>query len=144
MSHHEKKKAAANLTHEAVQAWLDGYARAWETYDSKDVEVLFSEDAEYRYHPADDPVRGREEIVRAWVAPEGNESGRDESGTYRGEYKPYAVDGHRAVAVGTSTYWKDASRQAVDRVYYNNWLLEFDEEGRCRSFTEYWMQPRGS
>jgi ketosteroid isomerase-like protein len=129
-------------THDTVQAWLDAYSRAWETYSADQVAALFSEDAEYRFHPADDPVKGRDEIVRAWVAPEGSESERDPEGTYKGEYRPYAVDGNRAVAVGTSTYWTDASRSQVERVYYNNWLLEFDDEGRCRSFTEYWMQPR--
>ncbi len=134
----------SNVTRESVQAWLDGYSRAWETYDANDVAALFSEDAEYRFHPADEPVKGRDAIVGAWVAPEGNESDRDAAGTYKGEYRPYAVDGNRAVAVGTSTYWSDASRSKVERLYYNNWLLEFDDDGKCRSFTEYWMQPRGS
>lgn len=133
-----------HVTHELVQAWLDAYSHAWETYDADEIAGLFSDDAAYRWHPADEPLVGRDEIVRAWVAPEGNESSRDAPGTYRGEYRPFAVDGSRAVAIGTSTYWKDASRAEVDRVYYNAWLLEFDDNGRCRSFTEYWMTPRGS
>ena len=135
---------ATRITHETVQAWLDAYERAWETYDPEQIAALFSENAEYRWHPADEPVVGRDEIVRAWVAPEGNESSRDAAGTYLGEYRPYAVDGHRAVAIGTSTYWTDASRSKLERVYYNNWLLEFDDDGRCRSFTEYYMSPRKS
>jgi uncharacterized protein (TIGR02246 family) len=135
---------ATRITHETVQAWLDAYERAWETYDPDQIAALFSDDAEYRWHPADEPVAGRDEIVRAWVAPEGNESSRDTPGTYLGEYRPYAVDGHRAVAIGTSTYWTDASRSKVERVYYNNWLLEFEDDGRCSSFTEYWMSPRKS
>jgi hypothetical protein len=134
---------ATRITHEHVQAWLDAYSRAWETYDPAEVEALFSADAVYYYHPADtDPVRGRDEIVRAWVAPDGDESDRDAPGTYLGEYRPFAVDGNRAVAVGTSTYWSDASRSKVDRIYYNNWLLEFADDGTCSSFIEYWMQPR--
>ena len=135
---------ATRITHETVQAWLDAYERAWETYDPEQIAALFSEGAEYRWHPADDPVVGRDQIVRAWVAPEGNESSRDAAGTYLGEYHPYAIDGNRAVAIGTSTYWTDASRSAIARLYYNNWLLEFDAEGRCTSFTEYYMSPRGS
>jgi hypothetical protein len=127
-----------------VQAWLDAYSHAWETYDPADVAALFSERAAYRWHPADEPVVGRDEIVRAWIAPEGNESSRDETGTYKGEYHPYAVDGNKAVAIGTSTYWTDASRSKVDRLYYNSWLLEFDDDGRCSSFTEYWMSPRNT
>ena len=130
------------ISHATVQAWLDAYSRAWETYDPTEIGALFSEHAEYRWHPADDPVVGRDEIVRAWVAPEGNESSKDAAGTYLGEYHPYAVDGNKAVAIGTSTYWTDESRSTLDRIYYNNWLLEFDDDGRCSSFTEYWMSPR--
>lgn len=140
MSHHEAKQ----LTHEAVQAWLDAYARAWETYDASDVEPLFSEDAEYRYHPADDPEEGRDLIVYGWLNPNGDASRRDKPGTFAADLHPYAVDGNRAVAVGTCTYWTDATRTKIDRIYYNNWLLEFDDAGKCRSFTEYWMSPRKS
>ena len=133
---------ATRITQETVQHWLDAYERAWETYDPQKIADLWSENAEYRWHPADEPVRGRDDIVRAWIAPDGNESSRDEPGTYLGEYRPYAIDGNRAVAIGTSTYWKDATRAQLDRLYYNNWLLEFDNEGKCSSFTEYWMAPR--
>jgi ketosteroid isomerase-like protein len=143
MSHHEAKPAA-KLTHEAVQAWLDAYAHAWETYDPDEIGALWTEDAEYRWHPADEPEQGREAIVHGWLNPGGDPNGRDAAGTYRGQYRPYAVDGNRAVAIGTSSYWTDASRTTLDRVYYNNWLLEFAPDGRCRSFTEYWMLPRGS
>ena len=133
---------ATKVTNETVQRWLDAYERAWETYDADRIAALFSEHAAYRWHPADEPVVGRDEIVRAWVAPDGNESSRDEPGTYLGEYHPWAVDGNKAVAIGTSTYWKDPTRAEIDRLYYNNWLLEFDDDGRCSSFTEYWMSPR--
>jgi SnoaL-like protein len=131
-----------HITHEHVQAWLDAYEHAWETYDAGEVAALFTEDAEYRWHPADEPELGRDAIVSAWLNPGGNASDRDAPGTYLGEYRPYAVDGSRAVAVGTSTYWSDASRSKVERIYYNSWLLEFGDDGRCCSFTEYWMSPR--
>ena len=132
MSHH--------VTHAAVTAWLDTYWRAWKTYDRDLVASLWTDDAEYRWHPADEPTVGREAIVEAWLNPEG----RDAEGTYEGKYEPFVGNGNRAVAVGTSTYWTDATRTTVERVYYNNWLLEFAEDGRCSSFTEYWMLPRKS
>ena len=135
---------ATRITHEHVQAWLDAYARAWETYDAADIAPLFSDGAEYRWHPADDPEVGRDTIVEAWLNPGGNASDRDTPGTYKAELRPFAVDGNRAVAVGTCTYWTDTSRSKVERIYYNNWLLEFDDEGKCSSFTEYWMSPRKS
>ena len=133
-----------HITHEHVQAWLDAYAHAWDTYEADDVAVLFTDDAEYRWHPADEPEVGRDTIIDAWVNPSGNASTRDEAGTYKAEMRPFAVDGSRAVAVGTCTYWTDATRTTVDRIYYNNWLLEFGDDGKCRSFTEYYMAPRGS
>ena len=134
----------AQLTHEHVQKWLDDYAHAWETYDEADIAPLFSENAEYRWHPADDPEVGRDTIVHAWLNPGGNASDRDEPGTYTAELQPYAVDGNKAVAIGLCTYYKDASKSEVTRIYYNNWLLEFDDAGKCSSFTEYWMVPRKS
>ena len=145
MSHHEKKTATATpVTHASVQAWLDAYAKAWETYDAADIAPLFSANAEYRWHPADEPEVGRDTIVEAWLNPGGNASDRDKPGTYVAEMRPFAIEGNKAVAVGTCTYWKDASRSEVTRLYYNNWLLEFDDEGKCRSFTEYYMkQPKG-
>lgn len=132
------------ITHETVQGWLDAYAHAWETYDGDDVRALFSDDAEYRWHPFDDPEKGRETIVEAWLNPDGNASSRDVPGTYKADLHPFAVDGNRAVAVGTCTYWTDTSRSKVDRIYFNNWLLEFDDDGKCSSFTEYYMAPRKS
>ena len=100
-------------------------------------------DATYRYHPydADDQVvRGRDSIVRDWIEPDGNASTRDEPGTYDGHYEPYAVDGDRAVAVGWSRYWSDASRATLERTYDNVYLLRFDADGRCTEFTELFMK----
>jgi len=136
MSHH--------VTHASVSAWLAAYLHAWETYDPKDIEALFTEDAEYRFHPTGDPVVGREAIVDSWVNPGGNASGRDKAGTYSGEYEPFVGAGNRAVATGVSTYWTDASRTTVERLYYNCWLLEFADDGRCSSFVEYYMKPHGN
>ena len=135
MSHH--------MTHASVQAWLDAYEHAWQTYDPAEIGALWTDDAEYRWHPADDPEEGREAIVFGWLNPNNDPNNRDLPGTYLGEYHPYAVDGNRAVAIGMSTYWTDATRSTVARVYYNNWLLEFGPDGRCSSFIEYWMSPRG-
>src|SRR4051812_41942267 len=122
-----------------VQDWLDRYSRAWEMYDAAEIGALFADDASYRFHPWDEGdriERGREAIVKSWVEPDGTASGRDVPGTYDGRYEAYAVDGDRAVGVGTSTYWTDASRSTIRTVYHNVFLLEFDADRRCRSFTE--------
>lgn len=131
------------MTRDAAQAWLDRYVEAWRTYDAELIGALFTDDAEYRYHPWDDPLRGRTAIVDDWLAPGGASSSRDAPGTYDASYGPWAIDGPRVVAVGTSTYWTDATRSTIDRVFHNVFLVEFDASQRCRSFTELFAERPG-
>jgi hypothetical protein len=72
------------LERERVATWLDRYSHAWESYDADAVGELFSEDATYRYHPWDEPLRGRAAIVASWVGDQ------DPPGTYEGRYQPLA------------------------------------------------------
>jgi len=131
------------MTHEDVQAWLDRYVAAWRSYDPELIGELFSPDAEYRYTPWDDPVRGREAIVQGWLGPEGDQSGRDAPGTYDARYAPFVVEGDRAVATGTTDYFSEPGGPR-ERRFHNVFLLEFDDEGRCRRFTEvYALEHRG-
>jgi ketosteroid isomerase-like protein len=128
---------------QSLQTWLDRYVDAWKSYDPEAIGSLFAEGATYRYHPYDpddETVRGREAIVRDWVEPDGNASTRDQPGTYDAHYEPYAIDGDRAVAFGTSSYWTDASRSTLERIYYNVFLMRFDADGRCTEFTEYFLK----
>ena len=118
-----------------VQAWLDGYIAAWKSYDAAQIESLFATDATYRYHPYDtDVLEGSAAIVKDWL------DNRDAAGTYDGRYEPYAVDGDRAVAIGRSTYYEDATQAKLLRAYDNVYLLRFDADGRCTEFTEYFMK----
>ena len=126
-----------------VQTWLDGYVDAWKSYDPAAIGELFATDAAYRYHPWDEPVRGRAAIVHSWVEPSGDASGRDAPGTYDAHYEPFAVDGSRAVAIGHSDYF--AADGSLAQRYHNVFLLEFDGEGRCRAFTElFGLEPGGA
>jgi hypothetical protein len=130
------------VTHDDVQAWLDRYTDAWLTYDSAKVERLFSPEAEYRYHPWDDPVSGRDAIVEDWLRPAGSEANRDKAGTVLAHYAPYVVDGDRAVVVGETIYYADATQAVETRHYWNSWQLRFDADGRCREFVEWYMQRK--
>lgn len=116
----------------SVSGWLTRYVAAWKSYDRDSIGELFSDDAECRYHPFDEPLKGREAIVESWL------EDPDEAGTYDGRYEPIAVDGDVAVAVGESIYHRPEG--SVDRVYDNVFVLRFDEEGRCREFTEWFMK----
>ena len=115
------------------QRWLDAYIEAWRTYDAAAIGELFSEDIEYRYHPWDEPVRGRDALVKDWF------SDRDEPGSWTAEYRPWLVAGDDAVAVGVSRYLRN-DRESVAREYHNVFLCRFDGEGRCREFTELFMK----
>jgi ketosteroid isomerase-like protein len=124
------------MDHADVQRWLDDYVSAWKSYDADAIAALFSEDVAYRYHPYDEPLRGRDAVVRAWLG-EGDQdvaSSRDQAGTYDASYRPVAVDGDVAVAVGSSTYTDPPT------VYDNCYVMRFDSEGRCAEFTEFFMK----
>jgi ketosteroid isomerase-like protein len=130
------------MTHADVQAWLDRYVEAWRSYDGAAVAALFAEDAEYRFQPWGKPLRGRAAIVENWLNPSGSADKRDAPGTWVAHYEPFAVDGQRAVAIGETTYFRDASQAAIEHRYWNGWLLEFDDAGQCRSFVESYMERK--
>jgi hypothetical protein len=110
-----------------VQAWLDAYVDAWRTYDPEAIGNLFAKDATYTYHPYDEEVvQGREAIVADWLEE------RDEPGTWEASYRPVVVEGRRAVAEGTTSYTNGY-------LYWNLWVLSFDEENRCTEYVEWFM-----
>ena len=127
------------LTREIASNWLRKYLRAWETYDPATIADLFTEDASYRYCPFDEPVRGRSKIVESWL----KEDRLDAPGTYEATYVPIAVEGDLAVANGRSRYYEDATRRKLTREYDNIFLLHFADDGRCRSFCEWYMLRPG-
>ena len=115
------------------QRWLDAYVDAWRTYDATSIGELFSEDVEYRYHPWDEPVQGRDALVADWL------SDPDEPDTWTAEYRPWLVADGNGVAIGVSRYLA-ADRQSVEREYHNVFLCRFDGDGRCREFTEIFLK----
>ena len=129
------------MDREGAQAWLDRYVDAWISYDRADVSDLFSEDVAYRYHPYDEPVVGRDAVVASWLGESESDdaSTRDAPGTYEAAYSPVAVDGDTVVATGTSRY-RDEPGGPVVRTYENCFVMRFDDEGRCREFTEYYIR----
>jgi ketosteroid isomerase-like protein len=127
----------------AAQDWLQRYVDAWRSYDPDDIGALFSDDVVYRYHPHDDPVVGRDAVVASWLGDDASDdaSTRDAPGTYEAAYAPVAVDGDVVVATGTSSY-RQTPEGPVVRVYDNCFVMRFDDAGRCREFTEYYVKRR--
>jgi ketosteroid isomerase-like protein len=120
------------MDEQSFQRWLDAYVEAWRSYDRDAIADLFSEDAEYRYHPWDEPERGRETIVTGWLEEP------DDPATWTAEYRPWLVSGDDAVAVGVSRYL--AGDGTLEREYHNVFLCRFDGDGRCREFTELFLR----
>jgi len=115
------------IDRQAVQDWLNGYVAAWSSYDRSAIEALFTEDAEYRYHPFDEPVVGNAAIADNWLEE------KDEPGSWNANYQPHLVEGDWATAVGTTTY-------GDGRFYWNMWELTFAPDGRCLRFVEWSMK----
>ncbi len=120
------------MEHTDAQDWLDRYVAAWRSNDPEQIAGLFSEDVSYRYHPYDEPVEGREAVVRSWL------DEPDDPESWEAHYTPFAVEGNRVVATGESRYF--ASEDKPERLYHNCFLIEFDDRNRCRSFTEYYVE----
>lgn len=124
-----------------VDRWLRSYVEAWRGYEREQIAALFSDDIGYRYHPYDEPLRGRDAVVASWLG-DGDHPGaptRDEPGTYDAIYRTVAVDGLTAVATGTTRY-RSVPGAAPDKTFDNCFVMRFDASGRCCEFTEWYMQ----
>src|SRR4051794_28981946 len=118
------------MDHESFQAWLNRYIAAWRSGDRADIGGLFSAEAAYFYGPYREPVSGRDAIVADWLA------SPDAPGWGEAEYRPLAVDGEVAVAVGESRY-------ANGTTFSNIFVCRFDADRRCTEFREWFMEkPR--
>jgi hypothetical protein len=109
---------------------------AWRSYDPAAIGDLFSERASYSYRAGTRVVEGRAAIVASWL------SDRDEPGSWDAHYEPLAIDREVHVAIGSSRYF-DAAGGVRDE-YSNIFVCRFEAEGRCSSFSEWWMRVGGS
>ncbi|MFZ0492373.1 MAG: nuclear transport factor 2 family protein [Acidimicrobiia bacterium] len=115
-----------------TQDWLDRYVAAWRSNDPDEIGSLFSDDVAYRYYPFSKPLEGRDAVVRSWL------ENPDEPASWEARYAPYAIQGNKVVATGVSRYF--AHGDQPEKVYDNCFLIEFDADGNCRSFTEFFVK----
>ncbi len=119
----------------AFAAWLERYVDAWRLDDPLAIGDLFSPDVRYAFGPFDEAVVGRPAVVAAWL------DDPDDPESWQADYEVLAVDGDAFVAHGRTRYLTD-DRRAVDREFANVFVCRFDDDGRCREFTEYYMRRR--
>ena len=119
----------------AFHAWLARYVDAWRLNDPTAIGDLFSSDVRYAFDPFSEAVVGRSAVVAAWLADP------DAPDSWEADYEVLAVDGDTYVAHGRTRYLTD-DRSAFDREFANVFVCRFDDEGRCREFTEWYMRSR--
>lgn len=139
-----REKVVSAMQKADVDRWLRAYVEAWKTYDRERIAALFSDEVSYRYHPYDEPLRGRDAVVASWLG-EDNHAGastRDDPDTYDASYRTVAVDGNVAFATGTTRYSRTPGAPP-NRVFDNCFVMSFDTAGRCREFTEWYMERPG-
>ena len=119
----------------AFGAWLERYIDAWRLNDPVAIGDLFSLDVRYAFDPFEEAVVGRAAVVAAWVA------NPDEPGSWEADYEVLAIDDETHVAHGRTRYLTD-DRSGVEREFANIFVCRFDDEGRCREFTEWYMRRR--
>jgi ketosteroid isomerase-like protein len=107
--------------------WMAAYERAWASNDAEEIGALFADDALYFTTPFREPWRGRREIVDGWL------DRKDEPGGWAFEWQPLVDTPELAIITGTTTYREPAL------TYSNLWVLKLGDDGRCREFTEWWM-----
>jgi hypothetical protein len=115
------------LFRDTVQRWLDDYVAAWRSYDPEAIRALFAPQVSYAYHPWGEPLRGPDAVVDSWL------ENRDEPGSGTAAYAPGLIAGSAATATGETRY-SDGEH------FFNLFELEFDEDGRCTRFVEWFLQ----
>ncbi len=122
----EPGKALRMTNLERLTAWIDGYVRAWNSNDPADIGALFTDDAAYYTARFREPWRGREGIIEGWL------DRKDEPGETSFTWRPLVVTDEVSIIDGTTTY--------PTETYSNLWVIRLGDAGRCREFTEWWME----
>ena len=112
-----------------VQEWLEKYRIAWSSNEPDDIRALFTDDATYAGGPFDpEPWIGIDGIVAGW------RQHRDDPGEWTFEGAPLVYADGVGLVQGRTEY-------ADGRVYANLWVITFVDDGRARSFVEWYMEP---
>jgi ketosteroid isomerase-like protein len=113
-----------------ISSWIEAYQAASKSDDPAAIAALFTEDAEYHTGPFEDPWRGRDTIVREWIA-------RGDSGVeWDFRYEVLATEGSRTIVEA----WTSYTSPEYPHAFNNVWLIDLDADGRARLFKEWWIE----
>ena len=118
------------MDRQGVDAWLDGYRRAWEQADPPTVPGLFTTDASYRSHPLRPAHTGHDGVGAYWARATADQQ------DVRVHFGDPVVDGDR-VAV---EWWTTMTADGDPTTLVGCLLLTFAPDGRCRDLRECWHE----
>ncbi len=108
-----------------VTRWIDGYIRAWNSNDPADIGACSPRMRTTAPHRSASRG-GAQQIVEGWL------DRKDEPGEATFNWELVLNTDDLAIVQGTTRY--------PDETFSNLWLIRLDAEGRCREFTEWWME----
>jgi hypothetical protein len=112
-----------------VNAWIEGYRRAWEEADSSAAGALFSEGASYRSNIFEEPHVGRNGVEDYWTNVTAVQS------QVQVRMGSPVIDGHRVVV----EFWTTMLAGGSELTLPGCLLLRFDDDGLCTDLREYWQ-----
>lgn len=118
------------VTREFATNWCNDLKFAWEKCDFQKITDIFSDTSEYYEDPFATPGKSADDILAFWQEIKYQRISKL-------ELKPIAVDGDRLIVRWFLDYTdvRDDSSVIMDGVYQ----VDFDECGRCVSFTQWWV-----
>ena len=102
--------------------FFQGDVRAWTTAAAKDIEALFTPDAEYHEWPFETHWIGRKNIVEGWLSRQ-----PWQAGGWTFDWTLLALTGDTAAISGTGVYVELGT-------FENLWTVTFGADGRCSVF----------
>jgi len=113
---------STRISKEHVDAWVQGYVRAWKSTDPADIEALFTEDAESYEWPYETAWVGREAIIEGWLGRQGWQDGG-----WSFDWELLTINGDTFAVKGLGKYRK------LGR-FDNLWVVTLATDGRCSTF----------
>jgi hypothetical protein len=119
--------------HRSVEAWLEGYRRAWVRRDPDAAAALFTADAVYQEQAFEPAYVGREAIRGYWATVTATQSDVEL------RYGAPVVAGRKAAV----EWWTNLRDAGADVTLAGEFMLTFARGGLCSSLREYWFFAEG-
>jgi hypothetical protein len=122
------------MDRQRVDAWLDGYRRAWEQADTQAVLGLFTTDASYRAHPLRPAHTGHDGVAAYWARATADQQ------DVRVRFGDPIVDGSAAAV----EWWATTLEDGQPSTLIGTSFLSFTSDGLVATARDYWFLEPGT